>query len=175
MYAIRRKIYAYAALTAYVLMLSTLFILLEIRHSFNMYFVIGFLLISNTVLAGLWVIIYRKHKAARLIKENTILVICSCIFSSFSQESAKPDDIKNEEILISYFGILFTNNIIRFNQNGILLKAVEIGPDYLSFTYGKERLIKNIKLLRPQISKEKLDELVNKIRFEMGIDAKLIN
>ena len=140
-----------------------------------MYFAIGFLLISNTVLARLWVIIYRKYKAARLIKENTILVICSCIFSSFSQESAKPDDIKNEKIQISYFGILIANNIIRFNQNGIQLKAVEIGPDYLSFTYGKEKNIKNIKLFRPQILQEELDKFVDRIHFETGIIAKYIN
>ncbi len=175
MYAIRRKIYVYTTLTAFVFLFSALFILLEIRHSTNMQMAIGFMLTSSAALAGLWVNVYMKYKAAKLIKENTIMEVCSCIYSDYSHEPVKSDDIKNEKTLISYFGILFANNIIRFNQNGIQLKAVEIGPDYLSFTYGKEKHIKNIKLLRPKVEQENLNEFVRRIYFETGIIVKLIN
>ncbi len=136
---------------------------------------IGFLFASSAVLAGLWVNAYRKYKAAKLIKENIIMEVCSSIYSGFSHKPLKSDDIKNEKIQISYFGILIADNIIRFNQNGIQLKAVEIGPDYLSFTYGKEKNIKNIKLFRPQISKEELNKFVERIHYETGIIVKYIN
>ena len=110
-------------------------------------------------------------KIARLIKENFILKVKTAVISEISGEKIhhKPIHIEDTEIYVSYFGILFNGKIAKFNQDGIRLTAMNIGNDYLSFTYGNEEQMKNLRIVRPDIEPEAMSEMINKFRYETGI------
>mgnify|MGYP000896158339 CR=1 FL=1 len=126
-------------------------------------------LLVSGIPAGLWVREYRRRKTARLITENPILHIRTAVISDLSSETAQPEDAENTEVIVSYFGILLDEKIIKFNQDGIQLRAVEIGGDFISFTYGTEKRTQNIRLLRPTIDPVAMAEISEKFCYETGI------
>jgi hypothetical protein len=93
------------------------------------------LAIASTIAAVLWLQGLSKLKIAQLIAENPILHISTALISDMSPEAAQPENIESSEVVVSYFGILLDDRIIKFNQDGIRLRAVEIGADSISFTY----------------------------------------
>lgn len=109
-------------------------------------------------------------KAARLIIENQILHIQPAVF----QEQGR--GIESEfhpcealEVFVSCFGILLDSRIIKFNQKGIRLKAVEIGRNYLSVDYGTDMRVRNIRLLYSRPDNHSLVHIMEKFRFETGV------
>lgn len=131
--------------------------------------------LASGCMACLWVREYRKLKTARLIVENEILHIRPVVISSNAGDTANAGDVKNIEVFVSYFGILFDSKIIKFNQNGILLKAVEIGRDFISLSYGTDKRVQNTRLLRAAISSGELEKIVERFRYETGIVPVIIN
>lgn len=103
--------------------------------------------------------------------ENPILRLCIAIISNISDRVAKSEDT---DIVISYFGILIDTKIIKFNQNGIRLRDVEIGRDFISLSYGTDKKMQKIWLARPLINLVKLNEIVEKFRHETGIDPRIL-
>ena len=130
--------------------------------------------IASLVAAGFWLRGLSKLKIARLIAENPILHINTAVISDLSGEAAQPENIENTEVIVSYFGILLGEKIIKFNQDGIRLKAVEIGNDFISFTYGTQKRTQNIRLLRPAIDPAELAEISERFRYETGITPTLL-
>lgn len=131
------------------------------------------LLAVSTLVSGcmgcLWVREYRTIKTARLIVENPILHIRTAIISKIFGDAEEPEEIENTDVFVSYFGILLEAKIIKFNQDGILLKAVEIGRDYILLSYGTDKWVQNTRLLRAVISNEELGKIVERFRYETGI------
>ena len=109
-------------------------------------------------------------KDAQLIVENQILHIQPAVFR-------EPDNRKESgiqpcetiEMFVSGFGILLGSKIIKFNQEGIRLKAVEIGRDYLSIDYGTDAEVRNIRLLHVRPDSAVLVGIIEKFRYETGI------
>jgi hypothetical protein len=126
-------------------------------------------MIASAVAAGFWLRGLSKLKIARLIAENPILHISTAVISDISAEAMQSENIENTEVIVSYFGILLDEKIIKFNQDGIRLRTVEIGADFISFTCGTEKRTQNIRLLRPAINPEELDKIAEKFRYETGI------
>lgn len=126
-------------------------------------------------MAGLWIREHRKSEAAQLIVENKILHIRPAVISDGAGDDAEPEDTENIDVFVSYFGILLGSKIIKFNQDGISLIAVEIGPDFISFTYGREKRMQNTRLLRPRIDSGELERIVERLRYETGIVPMIIN
>lgn len=88
-----------------------------------LYFFIPVTLISTIVLVRE----YKRFRIAEVIIENQILHIMSAYFliaDSGKRISSFSDRI---DIFISNFGILLDSKIVKFNQGGDQLKAVEIG------------------------------------------------
>ena len=115
-------------------------------------------------------------KIARLITENFILKVKTAVISEISVKEA-PNKLKcleDTEIFVSYFGILFNGKSAKFNQDGIRLKEMAIGSDFISFTYGNEKQMQNLRIVRPDIEPEALNEMINKFRFETGITPTII-
>ena len=131
---------------------------------------VQFLLVSISIAGGIaacfWIREFRKLKIARLITENPILHIRTAIISDISSETTQPEEI---EIYISYFGILLDVKIIKFNQDGIRLRAVEMGNDFISFTYGTEKWTRNIRLLSSVVDPASIEEISERFRYETGI------
>ncbi len=132
------------------------------------------LLLSGAALAALLLRGRRERNVARLITENPILHIRTAVISELSGERARDRESEHAEVIVSYFGILLGERIIKFNQKGIWIRAVEIGGDFISFTYGTERRTQNIHLLRPAIDPAELDRFAEKIRYETGVTAVFI-
>lgn len=112
----------------------------------------------------------KRMKAMRLIVENQILHIQPAVLRE--EDSGKEDETKScetVEMYVSYFGILLGSQIIKFNQDGIRLKAVEIGRDYLSIDYGTDTSIWNIRLLHAGLDSAVLADIVEKFRYETGV------
>ncbi len=127
------------------------------------------IIITGTAAAVFWLRGLSRLKIARLISENPILHINTAVISEISDETEQVSDAGNIEVIVSYFGILMGEKIIKFNQDGIRLRAVEIGADYISFTYGTQKRIQKIRLLRPAIEPAELDKIAEKFRYETGV------
>lgn len=131
-------------------------------------------IIVGTVVMGFWLRGLSELKTARLIEENSILHIHTAVISDLSGETTQQPGPESTEVIVSYFGILMDEKIIKFNQDGIRLRAVEIGGDFISFTYGTKKRIQNIRLLRPALEAAELDEIMEKFRYETGVTPTLL-
>ncbi|MGI6176801.1 MAG: hypothetical protein ACOYJC_11755, partial [Christensenellales bacterium] len=131
-------------------------------------------MIMSGISTGFWLCGRRKLKIARLIAENPIIHIRTAVISDMSAEAAQRADTESTEVIVSYFGILLDDKIIKFNQDGIRLRAVEIGGDFISFTYGTKKRTRNIRLLRPAIDPTAMEEICERLRYETGIIPTLL-
>ena len=111
-----------------------------------------------------------KIRTASLIIENQILHIQPAIFQVI-EEGRVTESFQDEsiEVFISCFGILLGSRIIKFNQEGVHLKAVDLGGDYLSLTYGKQKKIQVTKFLYEKFSDNELAKIITKFQYETGI------
>lgn len=126
-------------------------------------------------MAGLGAREYGRLRAARLIFENHILHIRTAVIDDDAGDAAKPGKAESIEVFVSYFGILLDSRIVKFNQDGILLKAVEIGPDFISLTYGTDKGTRITRLLHAEIRQGELESIVERFRYETGIVPVTIN
>lgn len=135
-----------------------------------LYFSMPVTLISTIVLIQE----YKKLRMAKVIIENQILHIMSAYFlitDSGERAQSLPDRI---EIFVSNFGIILDSKIVKFNQGGEQLKAVEIGRDYISLTYGTCKQTQTIRLLHAEIDSAELKKITERFRFETGIIPKIV-
>jgi hypothetical protein len=116
-----------------------------------------------------------KLKGARLIAENPILHIRTATISNLSDEAMQLENTDGAEVFISYFGILLDAQIVKFNQDGIRLRAVEIGDGFIALTYGTEKRMQNIRLLRPPIDPAAMEKICERFRYETGITPTLLS
>lgn len=130
----------------------------------------AFALVITLITVLLFVKAKKDISSARLIIENQILHIQPAVFQDLGEEKAT-DLLSGEaiEVFVSGFGILLDSKIIKFNQDGIQLKAVELGRHFISLTYGTKGRIHNIKLLHWEFSDDMLAEISQKFRYETGV------
>lgn len=175
MKAIKRNLFVSAALTGLGLLTGSMLLIFGGAMSeVRVQILLAGVVIASTVSAWFWLRGLSKLKVARLIAENPILHISTAVISDISAEAAQPENIENTEVIVSYFGILLGQKIIKFNQNGIRLRAVEIGEDFISFTYGTQKRTKNVRLLRPAINPAAMEEICERFRYETGIAPTLL-
>lgn len=175
MKAIRRKNSVLAVLTGFGIMTGVLLLVFgEGISEIRMQILPLGIMIASAAAAGLWMQGLNKLKIARLIAENSILHISTAVISDISSEAAHRSSIENTEMIVSYFGILIGEKIIKFNQDGIRLRALEIGEDFISFTYGTQKRTRNIRLLRPVIDPAAMEEIFERLRYETGITPTLL-
>lgn len=175
MKTIKRKNFVLAALTCFGILTGVMLLVFggEMTEIWAQILLAG-VVIACTVAAGFWLRGLRKLKIAQLIAENPIIHISTAVISDISAEAGQRSNTENTEVIVSYFGILLGEKIIKFNQDGIRLRAVEIGVDFISFNYGTEKRTQNIRLLRPAIDSAKLDKIAEKFRYETGITPTLL-
>lgn len=127
-------------------------------------------LAAGLMTAFLFFTMSKKLKDARLIVENQILHIQPAVFrepSNRNESGIQP--CETVEMFVSGFGILLGSKIIKFNREGIRLKAVEIGQDYLSIDYVTDAEARNIRLLHARPDSSTLAGIIEKFRYETGI------
>ena len=90
-------------------------------------------------------------------------------------EKSEAESCEAVDMYVSCFGILLGTKVIKFNQKGIQLRAVEIGKDYLSLDYGRDRDIYNIRLIHARPDSTILESIIEKFRYETGITPTITN
>ena len=165
MQTIKRSLYFYTGASTLFMAVSFLSFIAEAQSNGLR---LPFLLSLSALAAGLAIREYRRFKAARLIFENRILHIRPAVIDNAETEDT---DLISESIgvFVSCFGILMGAKIIKFNQEGIRLKAVEIGLDYISLEYGTDTYTRKIKLLHARPDRTVLADIIEKFRYEAGI------
>ncbi len=112
----------------------------------------------------------KRLTAARLIVENQILHIQPAVLRERdSMKESEAESCETVEMFVSCFGILLGSKVIKFNQEDIRLKAVEIGRDYLSLDYGRDTDLRNIRLIHSRPDSAVLEDIIEKFRYETGI------
>ncbi|HYE69599.1 MAG TPA: MBL fold metallo-hydrolase [Anaerovoracaceae bacterium] len=175
MKAIKRRLYLYAGVCALGVVASILFFIDTAWPGQSGRFSLLLILAATVLAAALTVREGRRLSAARLIAENQILHIQAAIFQT--QHNSKHSDHypnKAAEVFISCFGIIVDSKIIKFNQEGIRLKAVEIGGGYLSLRYGTDTATQNVMLLHTGADRVRLEDIIERFRYETGITPVLI-
>ena len=130
----------------------------------------GVALTAGLIAAFLFFTMRKKLTAARLIVENQILHIQPAVQRvRNSMKESEAESLETVEMFVSCFGILLGSKVIKFNQEGIRLKAVEIGRDYLSLDYGRDTDIHNIRLIYSRPDSTVLASIIEKFRYETGI------
>ena len=177
---IKKSLYLYAGIFT-LLMIASLTLLIAGTGHLNRLWL--FLPLSLSVPAAVLVIWeYRKLKTAKLIIENKILYIQPMAMGDLGWECGSSGRIDKDlgkdaaglpaesiEVFVSCFGILLGPKIIKFNQEGIRLKAVDIGRDYLSLDYGRDTDLRNIRLIHSRPDSAVLADIIEKFRYESGI------
>jgi hypothetical protein len=131
---------------------------------------------AGLIAAFFFFIMNQRLTAARLIVENQILHIqpaVECVRDSTKESEA--ESCETVEMFVSCFGILLGSKVIKFNQEGIRLKAVEIGRDYLSLDYGRDTDIRSIKLIHSRPGSDVLEGIIEKFRYETGITPTIVH
>jgi hypothetical protein len=174
--AIKRRKTVFAVLTGAGLVVSVLIFVcgVFVPEIQNRMLLTVSVLVSGGM-AGLWAREHRKYETAQLIVENQILHIRPAVVSNETGDREGMEVAENIDVFVSYFGILMDSKIIKFNQDGISLKAVEIEPDFITFTYGREKWVQKTRLLRTGISREELQKIVERFRYETGITPVIID
>lgn len=127
-------------------------------------------LLAGLIVTFLFFTMNQRLTTARLIVENQILHIQPAVLRERdSVKESEAESCETVEMFVSCFGILLGSKIIKFNQEGIQLKAVEIGRDYLSLDYGRDRDIRSIKLIHSRPGNPGLERIIEKFRYETGI------
>lgn len=176
MKAIKRRKFIFVAFTGFgILACVMLLVFGEATSEIQAQILLASLMIASGVSVGFWIRECKKLKIARLIVENPILHIRTAVIRNIFGEAVQPEDIESIEVFVSYFGILLNAKIVKFNQDGIRLKAVEIEDDFISFTYGTEKRTQNIRILRPTIDPAMIGEISEKFRYETGITPTLLS
>jgi len=134
------------------------------------------LLAAGLIATVIFFIMNRRLKEAQLIVENQILHIQFAVQSAW--DTTKENEFQScekVEVFVSYFGILLGSKVIKFNQDGIRLKAVEIGRDYISLDYGRDSDTQNIRLIHLRPDSAILEGIIEKFRYETGITPTITN
>lgn len=170
MNTIIKKIIIYISIICFLTAsLAGLFVLHGENMNVQTHVILIFIIAIVVILIRLLIIEVNNFKIAKLIMENFILKVKTAVVSEIFGKERIHMPIENNEVFVSYFGILLNGKIAKFNQDGIRLTAMEIGNDFISFTYGNEIKMQNLRIVRPDIEPEAMSEMINKFRFETGI------
>jgi len=118
----------------------------------------------------LWRLIreYSRYKAALLIAENALLSIDLAVAEGTSTKS-RPRPAGSVTAVISGFGILLGSEVIKFNADGITLRGIEYGPEFISFAYGAGGKAATVRIRHGQLDRRTLQDLAQKFRYETGV------
>lgn len=164
MEAIKRKRYLYTGACLFGTAASLFFFISTDRT--GQFGRLSLLLLSASLLAALLSVREgRRQSAASLIMENQILHLASAAFQA--RHTGKPE--KEVEVYVSCFGLLLDSRIIKYNQEGIRLKAVEIGQNWISLDYGTDAITRNVSLRYAEVETSRLEDMIEGFRYETGV------
>ena len=122
-------------------------------------------------MAALFFAARKKLMTAKAIADSAVICIQPAVVCGRADEEKDEDALReNFGIYVSCFGILLGTRIIEFNQNGVWLRSVEIGQDYISFGYGERGdELHIIRLLYSKPDEGALAGIIENFRKETGV------
>ena len=166
----RLSINARVFFAAAAMCLATLATALALRFPFWEYCTV-FALMGGALTAALFISARKTFMTAKAIADSAVICIQPAIICGPADKEKEDEKLRGGfGIYISCFGILIGTKIIEFNQNGIWLRSVEIGRDYIAFCYGEtggEQ--QNIRLLYSRPGGEALAGIIESFRKETGV------
>ena len=171
MKAIRQKVCFLAIATGFGVMASFFIFYKEVRmHPLYTELLLVVAILATVILLVFLIRSNRRLKTARLIIENQILHIQPAkIEAGTCGETDTTLDIGGIEVFISCFGILLDSKVIKFNQDGIRLKAAEIGREFICLAYGTDQHTHKTRILHGPIASQELQNIVDRVRYETGV------
>ena len=161
-------VYAWVFLAATILISAALAVLFIFRPP--IFAPSAFLLFAaGTTTLILLITARKKLSVAQAIVDSAVIHIPTAVmYEQKGEESKKPRE--NYGIYVSSFGILFGAKVIRFNQGGIWLRAVEIGRDYIFFAYGmNDSELHKIRLFYSKPGEDELSAIIENFRKDTGV------
>ena len=130
-----------------------------------------FSLMGGTLALALFLAARKKLMTARAIVESAVICIEPAVICGQGQAAKEEEGLREDfGIYVSCFGILLGTKLIKFNQDGIWLRAVEIGADSISFGYGaSSEELQTIRLLYSRPSEDTLADVMESFRKETGV------
>lgn len=110
----------------------------------------------------------QRLRTARLITENSILSI-PVVTVWNSDSSSLPNSDKTALVIVSCFGIIFDNEVFKFNCDGIRLLSVAISWQAMWLTFGTEKKKQHVRLLHGLSNREDIQMITEKFRYETGV------
>ena len=170
----RIALYARIFLTAAIICAAALAAALVLRFSLWEYCVV-FTLMGTTLMAALFFASLSNLATAKTIVDSAVICIQPAVICGRTDEVKEKELRESFGIYVSCFGILLGTKVIRFNQNGIWLKSVGIGQDYISFGYGERgEELQAIRLLYSRPDEETIAGIVENFRKETGVVPTII-
>ena len=168
MQAIRRKMCFLVAATGIGFITSMLMLIRDgAVLTLHLEILLAFAVPATVFLAVLSIRKYKELKTAELIADNRILHVRPAVVGP--DGSGRPSPSGSMEVFVSGFGMLLDSKVIKFNMNGIRLKGVEIGSEYLSLDYGTDRGTQKTRILHAAMDSREMRDMAEKFRFETGI------
>ena len=161
-------VYAWVFLAATIIIAAALTALLVLRPA--VFALLALLLFTAGTASLLLLITTRKNiSAAQAIVDSAVIHIPTAVmYGQASEGSKKPRE--DYGVYVSSFGILYGAKVVRFNQGGIWLRAVEIGRDYIFFAYGtNEGEPQKIRLFYSKPSEDELSAIIENFRKDTGV------
>lgn len=173
--ALRRRMEIFLiTLSLCILLIALAYLLYGQKIIVNIFIVISILIMG--VLLALITSSYKKLLTAKLIIENRIMYIrqpqMNSVECNKSRSMASKADV---EVYISCFGILMDAKVIKFNIDGVYLQEVELGNEYITFTYGTKKRSEKIRILHETMSVQEMIRITESFRYETGVTPVLVN
>lgn len=167
--AIRKRVRLFVAATALIAAGCILAALGAVFHASEAWFFMFFGLPGTVLLSFFLIREFKRLQDAQLILDNRILHIRPVTGSAETSGRQSADGGFRIDFFVSCFGLLLDSKIIKFNQEGIRLKDVEIGRDYISLSYGTDKKTQKARLLLAAVDSRELTRIAEKFRYETGV------
>lgn len=137
-----------------------------------------FCLVAGGIACVVFLGMHKELTAARAIAETAVLRIYPAVISVQSEHEKKKWKKLCEEsaAYVSCFGILLGKTVVKFNQDGIKLRNVEIGKSHICFKYevpadeySMDTEKQSIRLLYSRPDGDELAEIVEAFSTHAGV------
>ncbi len=137
------------------------------------------LIITDIVFIGILLIMinlsYKKIMMAKLILDNGIIHLkeTRVILSNAGNEYQTKDTVA--ETIVSCFGLLLGTKIIKYNQDHINLKSVELSEKYMTLVYESKYGSKKIRIHHAPMTVPERIRISETFRYETGVKPVLVD
>ena len=164
-------VYAWELLAATIIIATALIALLILQPPVFALFTL-LLFAAGTTTLILLITTLKNISAAQAITDSAMIHLPTAVMYGHANEGNGDTEKLREDlgVYVSSFGILMDAKVVRFNQGGIWLREVEIGQDYIFFSYGaNDEAPEKIRLFYSRPGEDELAAIIENFRKDTGV------